>query len=120
MNVHDEHYRKIEGRGVEPIEVQETIICNDIPPELHAIVKRNFNLAQANKYMMRCGEKDNAEKELAKAQNYIHRAMHGCWSWQREAENKAQEQIKALLVKPALKAGAWALQTDTVPYPPEG
>lgn len=111
-NVHDEHYRKIEGRGVEPIEVQETIMCNDIPPEYHAIVKRNFNLAQAAKYMMRCGEKDQPEKELAKAQNYIHRAINGFWNWQTEAENKAQEQIKALMAKPALQAGAWALDNE--------
>lgn len=108
MNVHDEHYRKIEGRGVEPIEVQETIICNDIPPELHAIVKRNFNLAQASKYMMRCGEKDQPEKELAKAQNYIHRAMHGCWNWQKS------EELVQTPPAPILKAGSWALQTKTI------
>lgn len=119
-NVHDQHYRNIEGRGVEPIEVQETIICNDIPPELHAIVKRNFNLAQANKYLMRCGEKDQPEKELAKAQNYIHRAIHSCWSWQSDRKKVGPflgvnaHELKPELPKPALQAGVWALQTDSM------
>lgn len=81
-NVHDEHYRKVENRGVEPIEAMETIICNGLPPEFHAIAKRNLNIAQANKYFMRLGEKDAPEKELAKARNYLHRAVHGCWEWQ--------------------------------------
>lgn len=130
MSVHDEHYRKIESRGVEPIEVQETIICNDIPPEYHAIVKRNFNLAQANKYMMRCGEKDDPAKELAKAQNYIHRAIHGCWSWQTKEPNEGlsivttdafgnrltKEQIaKTLSGNPPHPIKSWAMDTTTTP-----
>lgn len=82
MNVHDEHYRRIEGRGVEPIEAIETLICNGIPPELHETTKCNYNLAQAMKYMLRAGEKESAMKDLEKAQNYLHRAMHGKWSWQ--------------------------------------
>lgn len=80
--VHDEHYRRVESRGVEPIEVAETIICNQIPEEYHAILKRNYNMAQANKYFMRCGVKEDPIKELEKASNYLHRAMHGKWSWQ--------------------------------------
>lgn len=100
-NVHDEHYRKVEGRGVEPIEVMETIICNGLPAELHAIAKRNLNIAQANKYFMRLGEKDSPEKELAKARNYLHRAVHGCWEWQT-----------------GKSTGSWALQESPQGLPP--
>lgn len=103
-NVHDEHYRKVEGRGVEPIEVMETIICNGLPAEFHAIAKRNLNIAQANKYFMRLGEKDSPEKELAKARNYLHRAVHGCWEWQEKKEEKP--------------AGSWALQESPQGLPP--
>lgn len=100
-NVHDEHYRKVEGRGVEPIEVMETIICNGLPAEFHAIAKRNLNIAQANKYFMRLGEKDSPEKELAKARNYLHRAVHGCWEWQT-----------------GKSTGSWALQESPQGLPP--
>lgn len=92
--VHDAHYRKIESRGVEPIEVMETIICNGIPPEYHKIAKRNLHLAQATKYMIRQGEKDAADKELAKAQNYLHRAIHGCWSWQKDKEEASEASLR--------------------------
>ena len=80
--VHDDHYREVESRGVEPIEVAETIICNQIPEEFHAILKRNYSLAQAGKYFMRCGTKDDPSKELEKAANYLHRARTGKWNWQ--------------------------------------
>lgn len=79
---HDEHYRKIESCGVEPIEVCETIICTGIPPEFHESLKRNYNLAQANKYLMRCSQKGDMKKDLDKARNYLHRSEHGCWPWQ--------------------------------------
>jgi len=113
-NVHDEHYRKVEGRGVEPIEAMETIICNGIPAEFHAIVKRNLNIAQANKYFMRLGEKDTPEKELAKARNYLHRAVHGCWEWQEKQKNDepfvvASPMTDKQLVDPE-KPGSWALE----------
>jgi hypothetical protein len=111
-NVHDEHYRKVEGRGVEPIEVMETIICNGLPAEFHAIAKRNLNIAQANKYFMRLGEKDSPEKELAKARNYLHRAVHGCWEWQEKKRNlmAAEESFGT-----SLPPGSWALTTSTKP-----
>lgn len=92
--VHDAHYRRIESRGVEPIEVMETIVCNGIPPEFHQTAKRNLHLAQAAKYMIRQGEKEASEKELAKAQNYLHRAIHGCWSWQKEAKEASEAAIR--------------------------
>ena len=109
-NVHDEHYRKIEGRGVEPIEVMETIICNGLPAEFHAIAKRNLNIAQANKYFMRLGEKDSPEKELAKARNYLHRAVHGCWEWQEK--KPVFTPVEEALEK---SIGSWALDTSTKP-----
>ena len=76
---HDEHYRKIEKQGVEPIVVLESQICRGLPEELHATVKRNFNVAMATKYLLRLGEKDAGATEIAKAQNYLHRAMTGEW-----------------------------------------
>lgn len=82
----------------------ETIICNGIPPEFHAAVKRNYNLTQATKYFMRLGEKDQAEKELAKAQNYLHRAIHGRWSWQEE-----RSQDPSRFPKPS----SWALSAES-------
>lgn len=78
---HDEHYRKIETQGVEPIVAMESVACLGLPQELTATIKRNLNLALAVKHITRCGEKDgqHANTEIAKAQNYLHRAMTGGW-----------------------------------------
>lgn len=78
---HDEHYRKIETQGVEPIVAMESVACLGLPQELTATIKRNLNLALAIKHITRCGEKEgqHANTEIAKAQNYLTRAMTGGW-----------------------------------------
>ena len=79
LNNHDEHYQRIEARGVEPIAVMESIVCAGLPEQYHAIAKRNLSLALGVKYALRLGEKDAPEKELAKMDNYLHRARCGEW-----------------------------------------
>lgn len=76
---HDSHYREIEAMGVEPMKVMEVIIVAGIPPEYHAVARRNLSAALEAKYLMRLGHKDDGEKELAKAANYNHRARTGTW-----------------------------------------
>ena len=75
----DDHYREIERVGVEPIEAMETAILAGIPAPHHAAVLRNFSIAMATKYLLRCGSKDEPEEELRKAENYLHRARTGKW-----------------------------------------
>jgi len=55
----------------------ESIMVAGIPAELHDNVVRNFRLAMAAKYILRCGYKDEPTKELDKASNYLHRARTG-------------------------------------------
>ena len=81
----DEHYREIERTGVEPIEAMETAILAGIPAPHHAAVLRNFNIAMALKYLLRCGSKDTPDEELRKAENYLHRARTG--EWQRKEDS---------------------------------
>jgi hypothetical protein len=35
----------------------------------------------ACKYILRAGTKDDWRKDLEKAANYLHRALHGVWPW---------------------------------------
>lgn len=79
MNKHDAHYREIEKTGVEPIVEMEGVICRDLPPELHAIARRNLSLAMATKHRLRAGKKGPPEMDLEKARNYEHRARTGRW-----------------------------------------
>lgn len=78
---HDGHYRTLEAKGAEPIEHMEALVCRDIPEDLHRIAKRNLNMAMASKHQDRAGEKSGEawEKELQKAENYLHRAWSGRW-----------------------------------------
>lgn len=78
---HDGHYRTLEAKGAEPIEHMEAIVCRGIPEDLHRIAKRNLNMAMASKHQDRAGEKSGEawEKELQKAENYLHRAWSGRW-----------------------------------------
>jgi len=79
MNAHDGHYRELEMMGVEPISVMEAIMCAGIPEEFWATVRRNLSAALAAKYLLRMGRKDESDKELDKAGNYIHRARNRKW-----------------------------------------
>jgi hypothetical protein len=76
---HDEHYEKRRKDGVETIDIIERLMVHNIPEEYHRQVLMNYNVAQAFKYMDRLGSKDEAEKELAKAENYLHRARTAEW-----------------------------------------
>ena len=78
---HDGHYRTLEAKGAEPIECMEALVCRGIPEDLHRIAKRNLNMAMASKHQDRAGEKSGEawEKELQKAENYLHRAWAGRW-----------------------------------------
>lgn len=78
---HDQHYRNLETRGIEPIKAMESVICNGIPESMHPVARRNLNIAQAIRYLLRAGEKEgqSASKDLDKAANYVHRARTGAW-----------------------------------------
>ena len=78
---HDGHYRTLEAKGAEPIECMEALVCRGIPEDLHRIAKRNLNMAMASQHQDRAGEKsgESWEKELQKAENYLHRAWSGRW-----------------------------------------
>lgn len=79
---HDDHYKALEERGVCVIEAMELEVCMGLPSEFHAIAKRNLCNALAIKYLLRAGTKGGqagADADIAKMQNYKHRAAHGCW-----------------------------------------
>lgn len=80
MSVQDfcdpEHYK---ADKVETIEILEEIVSN---PDRHLTPQQRYNIAQAVKYLLRCGLKGGVcmvEVDLQKAENYIHRAMTGQW-----------------------------------------
>ena len=50
-------------------------------PKHHATARRNLNVAQALKYLLRLGAKDAADSELGKAESYTHRARTSKWPW---------------------------------------
>lgn len=81
LPLHDGHYRTLEAKGTEPIEHMEALVCRGISEDLHRIAKRNLNMAMASKHQDRAGEKSGEawEKELQKAENYLHRAWSGRW-----------------------------------------
>jgi hypothetical protein len=73
MTSHDQHYKQMR---IQPIEVMEMIIeREDIP------LKSRLNLCIALNYQARAGTKEDWRKDVEKAQNHIHRALHGVWPW---------------------------------------
>jgi len=76
MTNHDEHYK---GKCFEPVEVMESILLNGVPDEYHVIILQNFRSSMAFKYQSRLNLKDEAGKELQKAENWLHRAKTGEW-----------------------------------------
>ena len=80
MSVQDycdpKHYK---AGKTEVIDILEEIVSN---PERKLTPKQRYNIAQAVKYLLRCGLKGGValvEVDLQKAENYIHRAMTGEW-----------------------------------------
>lgn len=70
------HYK---GGKTEVIDILEEVVSN---PERHLTPKQRYNIAQALKYLLRCGLKGGValvEVDLQKAENYVHRAMTGSW-----------------------------------------
>lgn len=70
------HYK---ADKVESIEILEEIVAN---PERHLTPQQRYSIAQAVKYLLRCGLKGGVcmvEVDLQKAENYVHRAMTGEW-----------------------------------------
>lgn len=70
------HYKAGE---TEVINILEEVVSN---PERQLTPKQRYNIAQALKYLLRCGLKCGValvEVDLQKAENYIHRAMTGSW-----------------------------------------
>lgn len=79
-NNHDDHYKNFEKvLGHQPITVMEAVACNGLPQEFHAQAKRNLHVAMAIKYLLRLGSKDEANKEINKAENFLYRARTGSW-----------------------------------------
>ena len=101
---HDSHYRTLETKGQEPIVRMESIICRGIPEEFHEVARRNLNMALASKHEDRAGEKSGEDwhKELTKAGNYLHRAVHGRWIGQGEG---VKESLTTPTVKDSLTVG---------------
>ena len=70
------HYK---GGKTEVIDIIEEVVSN---PERRLTPKQRYNIAQALKYLLRCGLKGGValvEVDLQKAENYVHRAMTGSW-----------------------------------------
>ena len=70
------HYK---GGKTEVIDILEEVVSN---PERRLTPKQRYNIAQALKYLLRCGLKGGValvEVDLQKAENYVHRAMTGEW-----------------------------------------
>lgn len=71
-----DHYK---ADKVETIEILEEIISN---PKRQLTPKQRWNVAQAVRYLLRLGlkgEVSDVEKDLQKAENYLHRALTGNW-----------------------------------------
>lgn len=71
-----DHYK---ADKVETIEILEEIISN---PKRQLTPKQRWNAAQAVRYLLRLGlkgEVSDVEKDLQKAENYVHRALTGGW-----------------------------------------
>lgn len=70
------HYK---AGKTEVIDILEEVVSN---PERRLTPQQRYNIAQALKYLLRCGLKGGValvEVDLQKAENYIHRAMTGQW-----------------------------------------
>ncbi len=74
---YDSHYSSDE---IETINIQEQLILTNLPKEHHEQALRSFRIATAFKYISRCGKKDDTQKELTKAINYLTRARDGEWA----------------------------------------
>lgn len=60
----------------EAIDIIESVVSREtIPP------RAKFCVGNAIKYLLRCGEKDPKAwaLDIAKAENYLHRALTGMW-----------------------------------------
>ena len=73
---------KVQGKhydscGVETIEIIESVVTREKLPR-----KAAYNVGNAIKYLLRAGLKDGEswEDDVAKAENYLHRARTGVWS----------------------------------------
>lgn len=78
MELHDEHYKKAgENLGVEPVDVMEAILLNNVPNELKLTVLCNFRSAMMYKYQSRLGLKDDIGKEIEKIHNWCNRLKTG-------------------------------------------
>lgn len=71
-----DHYK---GSKTEVIDIIEEFVSN---PDRRLTPAQKYNIAQALKYLLRCGLKGGValvEVDLQKAENYIYRAMTGSW-----------------------------------------
>lgn len=67
----NDHYKL---GGFEAIDVISRVInSDDLTPD------QVFAVGNALKYLLRLGRKDEVDKELFKAENYLHRARTGRW-----------------------------------------
>lgn len=71
--VQGKHY---DGCGVETIEIIESVVNREKLPRNAA-----YSIGNAIKYLLRVGLKDGEswEDDVAKAENYLHRARTGVW-----------------------------------------
>lgn len=74
--MHDDHYKKTPFEPITIIEAKERKFA-----ELGLDPNKAGNVCRALKYLLRAGEKkgEEAEKDIEKAANYIHRAIFGRW-----------------------------------------
>lgn len=81
MTRHDDHYRR---SNIEPIEQIEETFRLQINSGVDPVVA--LRIALANKYVQRAGIKkgQDAEIDIGKAMDYLHRAKHGRWPWENE------------------------------------
>ena len=72
--VHGKHYDEC---GVETIEIIESVVNRGKLPR-----KAAYSIGNAIKYLLRVGLKEGEswEDDVAKAENYLHRARTGVWS----------------------------------------
>lgn len=72
----DDHYRRMESEAIEPIRVMEMLADREALPRRAAVL-----IVLAEKHILRAGEKSGEDwrKEIAKAENYLHRALTGEW-----------------------------------------
>ena len=71
-----DHYERLAAQEVEPIIIMEAISRRQNIPEVP-----RMNIVLAEKHILRAGEKDDNpwDKEIYKAEDYLHRARTGKW-----------------------------------------